>query len=71
MYIQIDPKKVGKPNVYRAGLNESNVHKKQLQRRTAMNTLLQMYIKVRYIFACMTRYIKYENRIGKQQLLIN
>jgi hypothetical protein len=71
MYIQIDPKNVGKPNGYRASLNESNVHKKQLQRRTAMNTLLQICIKVRYIFACMTRYIKYENRIGKQQLFIN
>lgn len=38
----------------------------QLQRKIAMNTLLQICIKVRYNFACMTIYIKYENKIGKQ-----
>jgi hypothetical protein len=58
-------KKVGNPTVYRTSLHELNAHTKQLTRRMTMNTLLQIYIKVRENFVCMTRYIKVGNTIRK------
>jgi hypothetical protein len=62
IYTQVNPNKGGKPTGYRTSLSESNVDTKQLRERVTLHTLLQIFVKLRSNFECMTRYIK----VGKQ-----